>query len=40
VVKGPADLPHRLAPPLAPLLGKRRGAAGMVEVEMDPQANG
>ncbi len=40
VVKGPADLPHRLAPALAPLLGKRRGAAGMVEVEMDPQANG
>ena len=39
VVKGPADLPHRLAPALAPLLGKRRGAAGMVEVEMDPQAN-
>jgi primosomal protein N' (replication factor Y) len=40
VVKGPADLPHLLAPALAPLLGKRRGAAGMVEVEMDPQANG
>ncbi|HEX5529567.1 MAG TPA: hypothetical protein VFZ82_08405 [Methylomirabilota bacterium] len=39
VVKGPADLPHLLAPALAPLLGKRRGAAGMVEVEMDPQAN-
>jgi primosomal protein N' (replication factor Y) len=40
VVKGPAHLPHLLAPALAPLLGKRRGAAGMVEVEMDPQANG
>jgi len=40
VVKGPAGLPHLLAPALAPLLGKRRGAAGMVEVEMDPQANG
>jgi primosomal protein N' (replication factor Y) len=39
VVKGPADLPHRVAPALGPLLGKRRGSAGVVEVEMDPQAN-
>ncbi|HZP39057.1 MAG TPA: hypothetical protein VFE48_21430 [Methylomirabilota bacterium] len=39
VVKGPADLPHRLAPALRPLLGKRRGSAGVVEVEMDPQDN-
>jgi len=40
VVKGPAELPHLLAPVLAPFLGRRRGSAGMVEVEMDPQANG
>jgi len=39
VVKGPADLPHRVAPALGPLLGRRRGSAGVVEVEMDPQAN-
>jgi primosomal protein N' (replication factor Y) len=39
VVKGPAELPQILAPVLAPLLGRRRGSAGMVEVEMDPQAN-
>jgi primosomal protein N' (replication factor Y) len=38
VIKGPDDLPHLLAPSLAPFLG-RRGSAGMVEVEMDPQSN-
>ena len=40
VIKGPADLPHLLGPALAPFLGRRRGSAGVVEVEMDPQANG
>jgi primosomal protein N' (replication factor Y) len=40
VIKGPADLPHLVAPVLAPFLGRRRGSAGMVEIEMDPQANG
>ncbi len=40
VIKGPADLPYLLAPILAPFRGRRRGSAGMVEVEMDPQANG
>ena len=40
VVKGPIDLPRLLAPALAPLLGRRRGSAGMIEVEMDPQSNG
>jgi primosomal protein N' (replication factor Y) len=40
VIKGPADLPHLVAPVLAPFLGRRRGSAGMVKVEMDPQANG
>lgn len=40
VVKGPAELPRLLAPALAPLLGRRRGSTGMVEVEMDPQSNG
>jgi primosomal protein N' (replication factor Y) (superfamily II helicase) len=39
VVKGPAELPRVLAPPLEPFLG-RRGSAGMVEVEMDPEGNG
>jgi len=36
VIKGPADLPHLLAPILEPFLGRR----GVVEVEMDPQSNG
>jgi primosomal protein N' (replication factor Y) len=40
VVKGPADLPHLLAPILAPFRERRRGSGGMVEVEMDPQADG
>jgi len=40
VVKGPAELPRLLAPVLAPWLGRRRGAAGVVEVEMDPQSIG
>lgn len=40
VIKGPADLPRLLAPVLAPFRERRRGSAGMVEVEMDPQANG
>lgn len=40
VIKGPADLPRLLAPILAPFRERRRGSAGMVEVEMDPQANG
>lgn len=40
VIKGPADLPQLLAPILAPFRERRRGSAGMVEVEMDPQANG
>ena len=40
VIKGPAELPRLLAPALAPFLGRRRGSAGMVEVEMDPQTNG
>ncbi len=40
VIKGPAELPRLLAPALAPFLGRRRGSAGMVEVEMDPQGIG
>jgi primosomal protein N' (replication factor Y) len=40
VIKGPADLPQLLAPILAPFRERRRGSAGMVEVEMDPQAHG
>jgi primosomal protein N' (replication factor Y) len=40
VIKGPDELPRLLAPALAAFLGRRRGAAGMVEVEMDPQSNG
>jgi primosomal protein N' (replication factor Y) len=40
VIKGPAELPRLLAPALAPFLGRRRGSTGMVEVEMDPQADG
>ena len=40
VIKGPAELPHLLAPALTPFLGRRRGSAGVVEVEMDPQGNG
>jgi primosomal protein N' (replication factor Y) len=40
VIKGPTDLPGLLAPALAPFLGRRRASTGMVEVEMDPQANG
>ncbi|HEY7206116.1 MAG TPA: hypothetical protein VIA61_17550, partial [Methylomirabilota bacterium] len=40
VIKGPAELPRLLAPALVPFLGRRRGSAGMVEVEMDPQGNG
>jgi primosomal protein N' (replication factor Y) len=40
VIKGPDELPRLLAPALATFLGRRRGAAGMVEVEMDPQSNG
>jgi primosomal protein N' (replication factor Y) len=40
VVKGPDELPRLLAPALASFRGRRRGAAGMVEVEMDPQSNG
>ncbi|HKA61770.1 MAG TPA: hypothetical protein VKH83_05060 [Methylomirabilota bacterium] len=40
VIKGPAELPRLLAPALTPFLGRRRGSAGMVEVEMDPQGNG
>jgi primosomal protein N' (replication factor Y) len=39
VVKGPAELPRLLAPALGPFLG-RRGSAGMVEVELDPQGSG
>ena len=38
VIKGPAELPRLLAPALGPFLG-RRGSAGMVEVEMDPQGS-
>jgi primosomal protein N' (replication factor Y) len=40
VIKGPPELPRLLAPALAPILGRRRGSAGMVEIEMDPQTNG
>jgi primosomal protein N' len=40
VIKGPGELPRLLAPALAPFLGRRRGSAGMVEVEMDPQGIG
>ena len=39
VIKGPAELPRLLAPALAPFLGRRRGSAGVVEVEMDPQTS-
>ncbi|HET9855682.1 MAG TPA: hypothetical protein VFR53_11550 [Methylomirabilota bacterium] len=39
VIKGPAELPRRLAPALEPFLGRRRRAGGMVEIEMDPQSN-
>jgi primosomal protein N' (replication factor Y) len=39
VIKGPAELPRLLSPVLAPFLA-RRGSAGMVEVEMDPQGSG
>jgi primosomal protein N' (replication factor Y) len=35
-IKGPADLPARLAEPLAPFLARRRRGSGVVEVEMDP----
>ncbi|HEY7653957.1 MAG TPA: hypothetical protein VIG07_14135 [Methylomirabilota bacterium] len=40
VIKGPADLPQLLAPILAPFRERRRGSAGMIKIEMDPQANG
>ncbi len=36
VIKGPADLPQRLAGPLAPFLERRRRSGGVIEVEMDP----
>ena len=40
VVKGPADLPRLVAPILARFRERGRGSAGVVEVEMDPQASG
>jgi primosomal protein N' (replication factor Y) len=36
VIKGPADLPHRLSGPLGPYLEQRRRRGGVVDVEMDP----
>jgi len=36
VIKGPAELPRLLGPPLAPFLEQRRRGGAVVEVEMDP----